>query len=55
MQHYVDFGECCRPALDFVDTEMRTRLASEQKKALLESQQQLPAFPDCDSGLSAIA
>ncbi|HXO94952.1 MAG TPA: hypothetical protein VN857_00075 [Chthoniobacterales bacterium] len=55
MQHYVDFGECGRPALDFVDTEMRTRLASEQKKALLESQQQLPAFPDRDSGLSAIA
>src|ERR1700730_9481369 len=55
MQHYVDFAECGRQALDFVDTEMRSRLTSEQKKALLESQQQLPAFPDRDSGLSAIA
>jgi 2-haloacid dehalogenase len=54
MQHYVDFGECGRQALDFVDTEMRTRLASEQKKALLESQQQLPAFPDATRALAQL-
>jgi 2-haloacid dehalogenase len=54
MQHYVDFGECGRQALDFVDTEMRTRLTSEQKKALLESQQQLPAFPDAIPALARL-
>jgi 2-haloacid dehalogenase len=54
MQHYVDFGECGRQALDFVDTEMRTRLTSEQKKALLESQQQLPAFPDAIPALTRL-
>jgi 2-haloacid dehalogenase len=54
MQHYVDFGECGRQALDFVDTEMRTRLTSDQKKALLESQQQLPAFPDAIPALARL-
>lgn len=54
MQHYVDFGECGRQALDFVDTQMRTRLTSEQKKALLESQQQLPAFPDAIPALARL-
>ena len=54
MQYYVDFGECGRQALDFVDTEMRTRLASEQKKALLESQQRLPAFPEATRALAQL-
>ena len=54
MQHYVDFGECGRQALDFVDTEMRTQLTSEQKKVLLESQQQLPAFPDATRALGRL-
>ena len=54
MQYYVDFGECSRQALDFVDTEMRTRLASEQKKALLESQQRLPAFPEATRALAQL-
>ncbi len=54
MQHYVDFAECGRQALDFVDTEMRARLTSEQKKALLESQQQLPAFPEATRALARL-
>jgi 2-haloacid dehalogenase len=54
MQHYLDFAECGRQALDFVDTEMRARLTSEQKKALLESQQQLPAFPEATRALARL-
>jgi 2-haloacid dehalogenase len=54
MQHYVDFGECGRQALDFVDTEMRTGLTAEQKKTLLESQRQLPAFPDATRALARL-
>jgi 2-haloacid dehalogenase len=54
MQHYVDFSECGRQALDFVDAEMRTRLMPEQKKALLESQEQLPAFPDATRALARL-
>jgi 2-haloalkanoic acid dehalogenase, type II len=54
MQHYVDFGECGRQALDFVDTEMRARLTPKQKNTLLESQQQLPAFPDAAHALAQL-
>jgi 2-haloacid dehalogenase len=54
MQHYADFGVCSRQALDFVDAEMRTQLPPEQKRALLESQQQLPAFPDAARGLARL-
>jgi 2-haloacid dehalogenase len=54
MQYYADFGECSRQALDFVDLEMRTQLDSEQKRALLDAQQRLPAFPDASIALEQL-
>jgi 2-haloacid dehalogenase len=54
MEYYADFGECSRQALDFVDLEMRTRLAPEERQALLDAQQRLPAFPDAATALAQL-
>ena len=54
MQSYLPFGECSRQALDFVDLEMQTKLAPQNKKALLDAHQRLPPFPDVAPALARL-
>src|SRR5580693_6469903 len=46
MQNYVEFGECSRQALDYVDADLQAELTVPEKQRLLEAQLRLPAFAD---------
>jgi 2-haloacid dehalogenase len=46
MQNYVEFDECSRQALDYVDADLHAELTIQEKQRLLEAQLCLPAFAD---------
>ena len=54
MQRYLDFGECRRQALDFVDVKMRTKLTPQSKQALADGVDQWTSMISAgDKALSA--
>jgi 2-haloacid dehalogenase len=51
MQNYVEFGECSRQALDYVDADLQAELTVPEKQRLLEAQLRLPAFADAPAAM----
>jgi 2-haloacid dehalogenase len=46
MQNYVEFSECNRQALEYVDRELKAGLSDEIRQRLLDAYVRLPAFGD---------
>ncbi|SFH18632.1 haloacid dehalogenase type II [Modicisalibacter xianhensis] len=55
MGAYVDFAQCTREALEYVDRAMGTRLSEHAKDRLMATYTSLPAFPDAADALARIA
>lgn len=55
MRDWVDFGVCTAQALDAVAGRFDVELAEEQRHALLDGYQRLPAYPDAEVALRALA
>lgn len=52
MQNYQDFSVCTSTALDYCCAVYGMKLSRQERQALLESYQVLPAFPDVEQTLS---
>jgi 2-haloacid dehalogenase len=46
MQNYVEFSECSRQALEYVNMELKAHLSDEIREQLLDGHFRLPAFSD---------
>jgi 2-haloacid dehalogenase len=55
MQNYQDFGICTKNALDFTADFLNIKIEPSGKRKLLEGYRNLPAFPDVNGGLAALA
>jgi 2-haloacid dehalogenase len=55
MRRYVDFDVCTAQALRYVSTHLGVPLDATAERALLDSYLELPAFPDVERSLQALA
>ncbi len=55
MKRYEDFSVCARQALDYTSRVFRADLSADDRQRLLETQQNMPAFPDVVGGLDGLA
>jgi 2-haloacid dehalogenase len=55
MQNYVEFSECNRQALEYVNSEFKAGLNDEIKQTLLDAYVRLPAFSDAPTAMPRLS
>jgi 2-haloacid dehalogenase len=55
MQNYIEFSECTRQALEYVDRELKAGLSDEIRRRLLDAYVRLPAFSDARAAMPRLS